>query len=129
MIATLPDKTSGAEHLPVRMRSRPRVVRLDAFVSRAVGLMGRRALRPDIAVWLTPCHSVHTFGVRFPLDIICLDAKRNILRLTQRVGPCRIVCVPGTRSVIESASIEGESFSRFASRARRVVCSLESGAI
>jgi len=37
--------------------------------------------------------------------------------------------VPGTRSVIESASIEGESFSRFASRARRVVCSLESGAI
>ncbi len=43
------------------------------------GLMGRRSLHEGHGVLLTPCTSVHTFFMRFPIDVVFLD--RNALEL------------------------------------------------
>ena len=77
----------------------------DTFLARLVGLLGRKSLRSGAALYLLPCRGVHTFFMRFNIDLIFLDADRRVLRLVWNVGPWR--CVSGGRtaqSVIEMAS-------------------------
>ena len=45
---------------------------------RARGLLGRSSI--EGAFVFTPCRWVHTFGMRFDLDVAYLDAEGNVLR-------------------------------------------------
>lgn len=47
------------------------------------GLLGRAGL--DGAMVLTPARSVHTFGMRFPIDVAHLDGEGTVLRTTRMV--------------------------------------------
>ncbi|MEX0985007.1 MAG: DUF192 domain-containing protein [Actinomycetota bacterium] len=40
---------------------------------RARGLLGRDGLAPDEALLLRRCRSVHTFGMRFAIEVVLLD--------------------------------------------------------
>jgi uncharacterized membrane protein (UPF0127 family) len=54
-------------------------------VARARGLLGRDAL--DGVLVLRPCRSVHTFGMRFPIDVVFCDRAGCVLRtVTLRRG-------------------------------------------
>ena len=50
---------------------------------------------------LAPCRSVHTFGMRFALDLIWLDAAGDVVRVDERVPPRRLRTCWRARSVIE----------------------------
>jgi uncharacterized membrane protein (UPF0127 family) len=53
--------------------------------SRRRGLLGRDAV--DGALLLEPARSVHTFRMRFPIDVVHLDCDRRVLRIvTMRPG-------------------------------------------
>lgn len=54
------------------------------------GLMGRRALAPDEALWLRPCNSIHTFWMRFAIDVIWLDRKLRIVKIVKNLRPFRL---------------------------------------
>lgn len=55
------------------------------------GLLGRDGL-PEGEVYLFPrCASVHTFGMRFAIDIAFLDRAGRVTRLRENVRPGRIV--------------------------------------
>jgi uncharacterized membrane protein (UPF0127 family) len=74
----------------------------DGFRSRFLGLMGRRALPDGEALLLVPGGSVHTFFMRFPLDVVYLDRDGTPLRVTPHVRPWRLSRAPrGTRFVLE----------------------------
>jgi uncharacterized membrane protein (UPF0127 family) len=72
----------------------------DSFVERTRGLRGREGC--EGALHLSGARSVHTAGLRFPLDVAFLTEELVVLRLV-RVPPWRIALPrPGTRSVLEA---------------------------
>lgn len=69
------------------------------------GLLGRDGL-PEGEVYLFPrCASVHTFGMRFAIDIAFLDRAGRVTRLRENVPPWRIVL--GGRGA--AATVEAEA--------------------
>jgi uncharacterized membrane protein (UPF0127 family) len=52
----------------------------DTHRSRSRGLLGRDGI--EGALLLRPARSVHTFGMRFPIDVAHLDAELTVLRVT-----------------------------------------------
>src|SRR5215210_1966464 len=56
------------------------------FVSRLTGLAGRR---PGPALLIPRCRSVHTFGMRFALDLVWLDRRGHVVAVDEGVPPNR----------------------------------------
>lgn len=97
----------------VTVLSRARVVcapcsLADTLWERLRGLMGRRELAPGEGVLLRPSGSVHTCFMRFPIDIIFLDAELEVLRVAAAVRPWRTRGQRGARAVLELAAGEAE---------------------
>lgn len=55
--------------------------------SRLLGLAGLRALGRHHALLLPRCKSVHTFGMRFPLDLVWIDGADHVVRQDSGVKP------------------------------------------
>lgn len=69
---------------------------------RALGLLGRAALADDSGLWLSPCRSVHTLGMRMAIDVVFLDAELRVLRVCEALPPWRVRLGPnGTRTTLE----------------------------
>jgi uncharacterized membrane protein (UPF0127 family) len=74
----------------------------DTFWSSLVGLMGRRALEAEAGLWIVPCQSVHTFWMRFPIDVVFVDQRKTVVHVVENMKPFRISRhVSKARSVIE----------------------------
>jgi uncharacterized membrane protein (UPF0127 family) len=74
------------------------------------GLLDRDALRPDEALWLSRCRSVHTFGMRFAIDVVLLDGARRPIGL-RHMRPGRLLLPrPGVRHIVEVAAGRGDAF-------------------
>ena len=58
--------------------------------SRTKGLLGRDGLLPGEGLWIVPCEAVHTFFMRFPIDLVYLDRKNRIRKLRSNVGAWRM---------------------------------------
>jgi hypothetical protein len=74
--------------------------------ARLRGLLGHRH-PPPFALRLAPCRSVHTFGMRFALDLHWLDAGGRAIRVDRGVEPGRVRACRRARAVVEVASILG----------------------
>lgn len=58
-------------------------------------------LEPGEGLWIVPCESVHTFFMRFPIDLVYLDRKRKVRKVRRAVPAWRVsVCVTA-HSVLE----------------------------
>jgi uncharacterized membrane protein (UPF0127 family) len=81
-----------------------KVERADTFISRLVGLWGRRGLGSDEGFHLTPCSAIHTLFLRFPLDVLFLDKENSVVKLFSNLPPNRFAAAVGSsRSVLELA--------------------------
>ena len=68
---------------------------------RLLGLALRR--RPPAHALLLPrCRSVHTFGMRFPLDLVWLDRAGRVVRVDEAVPPWRVRSCRGADAVLEA---------------------------
>jgi uncharacterized protein len=88
------------------MDQRP-IVAAAGFRRRLFGLALRRR-RPDHALLIPHCRSVHTFGMRFPVDLIWLDELGDVLAIDERVPPRRVRSLRGAAAVIETPAGGGE---------------------
>jgi uncharacterized protein len=63
----------------------------DTHWSRFCGLMGKppREFGDGHALWITPCRGVHTWGMRFPIDVAYLDPNNVIVHLETGLRPWR----------------------------------------
>jgi len=78
------------------------VRKADNFLTRLVGLLRRRSLGPEEALWLVPSKGVHTVGMRFPIDVIFLDRNNRVIDLVSGLKPKRIShWRAGAHSVLE----------------------------
>jgi len=71
--------------------------------SRLVGLALRRP-RPGTALLLPRCRSVHTFGMRFALDLVWLDARGRVIGVDEGVPPWRLRTCRRAAAVVEVAA-------------------------
>ncbi|MCC2672130.1 MAG: hypothetical protein K0Q72_4602 [Armatimonadetes bacterium] len=69
---------------------------------RAAGLLAHPPLQAGQAMWLEPCGSIHTWGMRYPIDVLYLDRSHRVLDVVQHLRPWRIAIAPrGTRVTVE----------------------------
>ncbi len=66
------------------------------------GLAKLDAMPPALALHIPKCRSVHTFTMRFPLDLIWLDRDGQVVRVDERVPPRRLRTCVRARSVVEA---------------------------
>ncbi|MBI3477256.1 MAG: DUF192 domain-containing protein [Acidobacteria bacterium] len=59
------------------------------------GLMATDAsrFRPGQGLWITPCHGVHTFAMRFPIDVLYLDHERIVIHMEESLKPWRMAAI------------------------------------
>ena len=63
------------------------VILADTFFGRLKGLMFRRNLDIGEGLMLSPCNMIHTFGMRFNLDIIFLSKDNVVLYIIENFPP------------------------------------------
>jgi uncharacterized protein len=68
------------------------------------GLLGRRNLADDGALILAPCNSIHTFFMRFAIDVVFVDRDGHVRRARPSLRPWRIQAAFRAFAVIEFAS-------------------------
>ena len=73
----------------------------DSAPMRNKGLLGRERISPGEGLWIIPCASVHTFWMRFPIDLVYLDRKKRISKLSCDVRPWRLSACLWAHSVLE----------------------------
>lgn len=54
------------------------------------GLLSRTSMGPNEGIYLVPCEGVHTFGMKFPIDVLFLDSEGTVLALQHRLKPWRL---------------------------------------
>lgn len=81
----------------------------DGWWRRAVGLLGRRELPEGHGLLLRPCRSIHTWFMRFPIDVVYLDESGQVLKVAPDVRAWRFSAGPRhTRMALELRSGESE---------------------
>lgn len=100
----------AAERFVVHNRTRGETVasnvRLaDTPRSRRIGLLQHETLAPGEGLWIYPTQAIHTFGMRFPIDVAFLDRRLKVKRVYHQLAPFRLTrLVWGAQSVLELAS-------------------------
>ena len=63
--------------------------------TRFCGLMGRKSANfpQGRGLWIVPCRGVHTWGMRFPIDVVYLTPENVVLHLEQALRPWRFAPV------------------------------------
>jgi uncharacterized membrane protein (UPF0127 family) len=61
-----------------------------SLCQRLQGLLGRTGLSSDQALILKPCTSIHTFFMRFPIDVLFVDKNMRVIKIIQNILPNRL---------------------------------------
>jgi len=74
----------------------------DTLFTRMKGLLGKKELLEGEALWIKPCFSVHTFFMKFSIDVIFLNKKNQVIAAVRNLKPNRITRLyPQSLSVLE----------------------------
>ena len=72
--------------------------------SRRKGLLGRDRLEPGCGVVIAPSQGIHTFGMRFAIDIVAVSRDGTVVKIRPAVPPRRIVLAFSAYAIIELAA-------------------------
>jgi uncharacterized membrane protein (UPF0127 family) len=67
-----------------------RIAMAESRWARARGLLGRPAIQPGEGMMLTGCHGIHTWGMRYVLDVIFVDRQGHVVRTYAGLPPRRL---------------------------------------
>jgi uncharacterized protein len=82
-----------------------RVDLADTPKSRRIGLLRHDSLDLGAGLWIYPTQAIHTFGMRFPIDVAFLDRRLRVKRIYHHLRPFRLTrFVCGAQSVLELPS-------------------------
>jgi hypothetical protein len=74
------------------------------------GLLADQSLDHDSGLWINPCEAVHTFRMRFNLDVLFLDGNLRVKKIAAGLKPNRIALCLAAKSVLElKAGVAAES--------------------
>ena len=73
------------------------LIQAKTLKQRVKGLIGRSELKAQEAFWISSCPAIHTFFMRFPIDVVFTDRKFQVVSLFKNIPPRRI-CFGGLKS-------------------------------
>jgi uncharacterized protein len=76
----------------------------DSVLERLRGLTGRDALAPDEGMLFRPAGSIHTFFMRFAIDVFLCDRDLTVLKVVPSLQPWKIAWQKGAKVTIELAA-------------------------
>jgi uncharacterized membrane protein (UPF0127 family) len=86
--------------------------------ARLLGLALLDELPSDAALLIPRCRSIHSFGMRFQLDVVFIDEGSKPVRLAENVPPRRLLSFRAARAVIEMPAGTGGRLVAALSQAR-----------
>jgi uncharacterized membrane protein (UPF0127 family) len=73
----------------------------DTSEKRRTGLLKHTELKPGEGLWIVPCESVHSFFMKFTIDVLYLDREKKVRGMRPKMKPWRVsACLPA-HSVLE----------------------------
>jgi len=107
-LLTRPRRAQGAR---LNVQNRTRQIQLadsievaDDASTRRKGLLGRANLAAGEGLWIVPCEAIHTFGMKFPIDLVFLDRNMVVKKVRHDVMPGRLSMCLSAHSVLELAA-------------------------
>lgn len=76
----------------------------DNSATRRTGLLKHSRLEQGEGLWIAPSEAVHTFGMKFPIDVLFLDKKRKVLKIRSDMVRSRMAICLRAHSVLELPS-------------------------
>lgn len=73
----------------------------DCFWKRLKGLLGTKSLALGHGLIITPCSSVHTFGMAYPIDILFVSQDHQIIKIIHGMTPGRVIMQLRSSYVVE----------------------------
>ena len=73
----------------------------DTSEKRRRGVLARNEFPAGDGLWIVPCEGVHTFGMKFPIDVLFLNKKRKVLKIRTEMKKSRISFCLTAHSVLE----------------------------
>ena len=73
----------------------------DTSSKRRVGLLKHSKLDPGEGLWIKPCESVHTFFMKFPIDLVYLDRAQKVRKVRRAVPAWRLSACLTAYSILE----------------------------
>ncbi|MDE2142463.1 MAG: DUF192 domain-containing protein [Elusimicrobia bacterium] len=67
-----------------------RVTKADDAASRSKGLLGKISMDADEGLWIVPCPMIHTFFMKFPIDVLFLKRDLRVARVIENLKPWRL---------------------------------------
>lgn len=61
-----------------------------SFQDRAIGLMFAHQMQGFDGLMIEPCTSIHTFFMKFPIDVIFLDKNNTVVKIIRDMRPWRL---------------------------------------
>ncbi len=81
------------------------VVKATSFWQRAKGLLGKASLAKNSTLWILRCNSIHTFFMKFPIDVVFVDKNLRVCTVMTNIKPWRLASsLWRAHSVFEFAS-------------------------
>ena len=82
-----------------------KVGKADNFLTRLIGLLRRKKLGVEEALWIVPSKGIHTIGMKFPIDVLFLDKENKVIKAIADLTPNRATGVYlRAHSVLELAT-------------------------
>ena len=76
-----------------------------SFFSRFFGLMGRKQIAGDEGILFPKCNSIHTFFMRFPIDVLLVSPDGKVVEVKEGLRPWRMLMPRrGVKHVVELRS-------------------------
>jgi uncharacterized protein len=73
----------------------------DTSEKRRTGLLKHSGLEPGEGLWIVPCESVHTFFMKFPIDLVYLDKALKVKKVRSAVPAWRLSACLSAHSILE----------------------------
>ncbi len=73
----------------------------DTSEKRRTGLLKHTELKAGEGLWIVPCEAVHTFAMKFPIDVVYLNKKRQVLKIVGAMKKSRMSICLRAHSVLE----------------------------
>jgi hypothetical protein len=89
--------------------------------ARLLGLALLRELPRGCALLIPRCRSVHTFGMRFAIDVVFLDEEGAVVLVTEGMRPRALRSCRRAAAVIEARAGEGRRFADAVASEGRIV--------
>jgi uncharacterized membrane protein (UPF0127 family) len=73
----------------------------DTSAKRRTGLLKHEALDAGRGLWIVPCEAVHSFFMKFSIDVVYLDRKHRVRKVRRNLVPWRVSGCLAAHSVLE----------------------------